>query len=188
MASYTFDLGMLRQTVDQYRQARTEGHTDATAHDVARRIVAARLTAHQGSDSTRAAGAAFQQSITAAVDECVEAQHPTTTSCDLTDDVIGQAMRVFHLVEKMRMIARACKSARDRISERALHSPASSTWYADLVPAACFDDDVPWYAREVDAQFQAVPIPISASPHWTNAPPSTAIVLHSADVAIGWAA
>jgi len=46
----------------------------------------------------------------------------------------------------------------------------------------------PWYAREVDAQFQVVPIPITATPHLTNAPPPWAIVLHSADVAIGWAA
>ena len=46
----------------------------------------------------------------------------------------------------------------------------------------------PWYAREYDADFQVVPIPPAASPHRTNAPPPWAIVLHSADVATGWAA
>ena len=46
----------------------------------------------------------------------------------------------------------------------------------------------PWLASDDDAEFELVPIPITASPHLTNAPPSTAIVLQSADVAIGWAA
>ena len=85
------------------------------------------------------------------------------------------------LIERMRIIARACKAARDRAADRAMHRPEASAWFADLVASATFGDDVPWYSTEVDAHFQVVPIPISASPRVPNGPPALAPVLLNAD-------
>ncbi len=170
----------MHQAVDQTRRAMTRGHMPATAHDVAHRIVVARL---------RGASAGFASARnTVRTNVAASQQSDGAAPVTLSVDALAGLMRFIDLGEKLKTIARSCQAARARISERALHRPAPSTWYADLVASATFDDDVPWYAREVDAEFELVPIPITASPHLTNAPPSTAIVLLNADVAIGWAA
>jgi len=53
---------------------------------------------------------------------------------------------------------------------------------ADLTPDVTLADlpQSPWYAREVDAEFEVDPIPITATPHLTHGPPALAPVLLSA--------
>ena len=89
-------------------------------------------------------------------------------------------------------VANIVRSLCDAISRLAVRSSlpmadvsSEAAGMQRLAPSA---DQVAWYASDVDAGLELVPIPVTASPHLTNAPPPVAIVLHSADVAIGWAA
>ena len=69
------------------------------------------------------------------------------------------------LDDLMVTIDRARDSAKENVLRR-----------ADLTPDATLADlpESPWYAREVDAEFEVDPIPISASPRVPNGPPRAA--------------
>ena len=135
-----------------------KGH-DSTVFDVAHSAMHTRM----------------QESTTGPID--IDAATNIVGALDESDPAFAEAVAVFirwtALNRRLVTVYRSILSAVEKV-----------LLLADLTPDATVADrpqSTPWYAREVDAEFEVDPIPITATPHLTHGPPALAPVLLNAD-------